>query len=132
MSTNVAKLDPCWPGVQSVAQEDYLIYVEEGEESFAADPARSLADDLREASGVVTAERRKDDQSTMDLGAVVTIVATSGAALAIAQGIADWLRRRRGATLKIERDPSSGAIKALVENIDPATAVRITEIVRGT
>ena len=114
-----------------MAQENYLLYVDGGEGSAGADLARGLADDLREASGVLTADRRKDDQSTMDLGSVVAVVATSGAALAIAQGIADWLRRRRGATLKIERDPTSGAIKALVENVDPATAVRITEIVRG-
>jgi len=66
----------------------------------------------------------------MDLGSVVTVIATSGAALAIAQGIADWLRRRRGTTLKIERDPHSGALKALVENIYPSTATGITEIVR--
>jgi hypothetical protein len=116
---------------RSMAQEDYLIYVDGGEEGAAADLARSLADDLREAPGVLASQRRKDDQSTMDLGSVVAVVATSGAALAIAQGVADWLRRRRGTTLRIERDPSSGTIKALAENIDPATALRITEIVRG-
>jgi hypothetical protein len=113
-----------------VTHEDYLIYVDGGDDSAAADFARSLADDLREAPGVLESERRKDDQATMDLGSVVTVVATSGAALAVAQGIADWLRRRRGATLRIERDPRSGSIKALAENIDPATAIRITEIIR--
>lgn len=113
-----------------MAQEEYLIYVDSGDE-LATDVVRSLADGLREVSGVLKSERRKNDDSTMDLGSVVTVVATSGAALAIAQGIADWLRRRRGTTLRIERDPNSGAIKVLVENIDPAAAVRITEVVGG-
>jgi hypothetical protein len=114
-----------------VTQENYLFVVDSGEDSAASDLARGLADDLREVPGVIASDRRKDDSSTMDLGSIVQVVATSGAALAIAQGIADWLRRRRGATIRIERDPSSGKIKALAENIDPATAVRITEIVRG-
>jgi hypothetical protein len=114
-----------------VTQEDYVFHVDSGEVGAAADLARGLADDLREVSGVVASDRRKDDQSTMDLGSVVQVVAASGAALALARGIAEWLRRRRGATLRIERNPNSGAIKALVENIDPATAIRITEIVRG-
>ena len=114
-----------------MAQENYRLYVNGGEDAAGADLAGGLADDIREVSGVLAAQRRKDDQSSMDLGSIVAVVATSGSALAIAQGLADWLRRRRGVTLKIERDPGSGAIKALVENIDPAAAVRIAEIVRG-
>jgi hypothetical protein len=114
-----------------VAEDSYLLRVDGGEDSVVAGSALSLANDLRELSGVLASDRRKDEDSTMDLGTIVAVIATSGAALALAQGIADWLRRRRGVILKIEREPGSGSIKALVENIDPATAVRITEMIRG-
>jgi hypothetical protein len=115
-----------------VAQENFSILVEAENPGSAGQGARVLADMLREVPGVFDAGRRKEDQSSMDLGAIVTVVATSGVTVAIARGIADWLRYRRGARLKIQRDPQSGSIKAEVENIDPATAVRIVELVRGT
>jgi hypothetical protein len=41
-----------------------------------------------------------------------------------------WLRARRGAQIRIERDGKSGSIKAAVEGIDAEAAVRIAEIVR--
>ncbi len=109
----------------------YEFAVESTDEASAAKGARELGDDLRETLGVLEVGRRKSSDSTMDLGAILTIIASSGATLAIARGIADWLRRTRTTRLKIERDPKSGSIKAEVENIDPASAVRITEIIRG-
>ena len=72
---------------------------------------------------MLEANRRKEAAApTMDIGAIIGVVATSGASLAIAQGLADWLRRRRGTKLRIERDPASGSIKAEIENIDPEIA----------
>jgi hypothetical protein len=111
-------------------EENFSILVEAEDERSAGQGARSLADALRELPGVLDADRRKEDQSTMDLGAILTIVATSGATIAVAKGIADWLRGRRGTRLKIQRDPQSGSIKAEVENIDPAAAMRIVELIR--
>jgi hypothetical protein len=113
-----------------MAEENFSIVVEAEDERSAGQGARSLADELREVPGVLGADRHKEEQSTMDLGAVLTIVATSGATVALAQGVADWLRRRRGTSLKIQRDPRSGSIKAAVENIDPAVAMRIIELIR--
>jgi hypothetical protein len=51
------------------------------------------------------------------------VIAASGATLALAQGIAEWLRRTRGTKLKI----TVGHIKAEVENITPDVAERIVE-----
>lgn len=101
------------------------------EELAAADTsALALADALLGADGVLEAVRSKGDGDTMDLGAVVTVLATSGATLAIAQGLAAWLRARRGVTVTIERDGKSGSLKAAVVGLDPEAAVRIFEIVR--
>jgi hypothetical protein len=68
----------------------------------------------------------------MDLGTVVSVLATSGATLAIAQGLAAWLRTRRGVTVTIEKDAKAGSVKAAVTGLDPEAAVRIFEIVRKT
>jgi hypothetical protein len=66
----------------------------------------------------------------LDLGAIVQVIATSGATVAIAHGIAAWLRARRGVRLRITRDERAGSIKATVQGIDPETAIRIVEFVR--
>jgi hypothetical protein len=113
-----------------MAEERFSILVEAEDERSAGQGAGSLADALRELPGVLDTSRSKEQQSTMELGTILTIVATSGAALTVARGIADWLRRRRGTRLKIQRDPQSGSIKAEVENIDPAVAERIVELIR--
>ncbi len=114
-------------------QEEYrfVVAAEDAKDQAAAGRgAQALADALREADGVLEAERQKADQATMDLGAIVTVVATSGATLAVAQGIAAWLRARRGVTVKIEQESKAGSIKAAVEGIDPATAERIVKAIR--
>jgi hypothetical protein len=85
--------------------------------------------DLRERKGVVKAERDKADHSTMDLGAVVTVLASSSATLAIARGIADWIRRTPQTRLVIERNPHSGSIKSTVDKIDSEAALKIIETV---
>lgn len=93
--------------------------------------ARKLTDNLREISGIVSAERVKKNDNTMDLGTIIGVIATSGATLALAQGVADWLRSRRTTTLVIERDSATNSIKATVNQIDPESAKRIIEMVRN-
>ena len=112
------------------SREEYRFVVAAEDQAAAGQGAQVLADALREAEGVLEADRQKADQDTQDLGAIVTAVAASGATLAIAQGIAAWLRARRGVTLKIEREGKAGSIKAAVQGIDPKTAERIVEAVR--
>jgi hypothetical protein len=107
----------------------YRISVEAPDALLATQGARILSDDLREVEGVLNADRVKGDQPTMDLGAIVTVLASSGATLAIARGVADWIRRTPQTRLVIDRDPQSGSIKAVVEKIDPDAALKIIETV---
>jgi Effector Associated Constant Component 1 len=118
-------------GRQRMNQNNYQFTIESSDEQFAGQEAVSLADDLREVAGVSNVQRRKASQSTMDLGAIVTIIASSGATLAVARGIADWLRARRGTRLRIEIKEGSRSIKAEVDNIDPEAAGRIVEDLSG-
>ena len=113
-----------------MGREEFAITVEAADQGEAGRGAQVLADRLREADGVLEAGRRKTDPASMDLGSVVQIVATSGATLAIAQGMAAWLRARRGVKLTVERDGNTGSLKAAVEGIDPEAAMRIVEMVR--
>jgi ACT domain-containing protein len=113
-----------------MAEEVYKIRIESESNLAAQQGTRSLADNLREVTGVLDVERHKEDDRSMELGTILTIIATSSATLAIAQGLADWIRRTRGATVTIEKDQKSKSIKAAVSNIDQATALRIVEIIR--
>lgn len=107
----------------------FEIAVEATNQGEAGTRAQSLADKLREAEGVLEIERTKADPNSLDLGSIVQVIATSGATLAIAHGIAAWLRARRGVRLQITRDRRSGSIKATAQGIDPETATRIVEFV---
>jgi hypothetical protein len=106
-----------------MAEERFAILVEAENDRAAQQATRTLADHLREVSGVLEIKRRKEDESTQDLGTIIEIVASSGATLALAQGVAEWLRRTRGTKLRV----TSGNIKTEVDNITPDVAARIIE-----
>jgi hypothetical protein len=110
--------------------ESYEFAVEADDRAAAGRGAAALADSLREIDGVFESVRRRADEDAMDLGAIVDLIVSSGATLAIARGIAAWLRSRRGTRIKIYKDGKSGMIKAVVDGIDPQAAVLITEIIR--
>jgi len=111
-----------------VEKHTFEICVLADDDSASNQSARQLGDEIRELSGVEGVYRKKPDSATMDLGVIVQIVATSASTLAIARGIADWIRRNRGTHLKIERHSTSGSIKAEIENFDPESAHSITEV----
>lgn len=113
-----------------MAQESYRFTVKAEDQAAAGRSAIALADMLREADGVHQAVREKVDESTLDLGTIVSVMATSGAMLAIARGLAAWLQARRGVTVTIERTRKAGSLKAAVKGLDPETAARIVEIIR--
>ena len=69
----------------------------------AGNKAKDLRQQLLDASSAVTVDVQKDDPSTMDFGATLILVLGTPAVLAIASGIADYIRRDRG-TLVIEKD----------------------------
>src|SRR5437763_503081 len=106
-----------------MVEKRYEIRIEAENDRAAQQATRTLTDHLLEISGVLGVERRKDDANTQDLGTIVQVIAASGATVALAQGIAEWLRRTRGTKLRI----TDGHIKAEVENITPGVAERIIE-----
>lgn len=109
--------------------ENYFITIQSESEQAADVGARSLADSLREINGIVSADRIKRNDSTMDLGAIVGVIAASGATLALAQGLADWLRLRRSTTVVVERYGPNNSIKATISQIDPEAAKQIFEVI---
>ncbi|WP_192553517.1 effector-associated constant component EACC1 [Pseudomonas sp. IzPS59] len=109
----------------------YLLTIEAENDRDSDSQARALADKVRELKGVESSDRKKSNENTMDLGAIISVIATSGASLALAQGLADWLRMRRTTNLTIERNLSTNSIKVIVERIDPETAKQIVELVRS-
>ena len=111
-------------------RQEYRFVVAAADQATAGRGAQALADTLREAEGVLEADRRKTDPASMDLGAVVEIVANVGTTLTIAYQIVGWLRQRRGVTLTIERDKTTGSLKTAVEDIDRELAQQIVELVR--
>jgi hypothetical protein len=114
-----------------VSIEEHFDLVVEGEDAAAASrSALALADMIAGADCVVRVSLNRLFQDTMDLGTIVSVVVSSGATLALAQGIAAWLRGRRGVTLRIEKDRTTGSIKTEVIGIDPESALRIVELIR--
>ena len=111
--------------------ESYRFLVEDEDLAAASRASQALADTLREVQGTLDVNLTKNDEATMDLGTIVTAIATSGATLAIAQGVAAWLKARKGASITIVRDGPTGSLKAAVTGIDAEAAVRIAEIIRS-
>ena len=86
-----------------------------------------IEDTARSTEGVLSVERHKSDLDSMDIGSVVEIAFQSAATLALARGLAAWLRARRGAKVIIEWKEQGKSIKTMVEGIDPAAGERIVE-----
>jgi Effector Associated Constant Component 1 len=108
-----------------------MFAIKSDDQAVAGASATALADDLREVEGVLEVDRSKvTDVPTMDVGTVISVLATSGATLAVAQGLSAWLRARRGVTLTVEKDNKTASLKAAVAGIDPETAVRIVELIQ--
>ena len=109
----------------------YRFLVEAEDAAAAGRAAGALQDVLAAVQEVEEVDRQKTDAATMDLGTIVVAIASSGATLAIAKGVAAWLVARKGASITIERDASSGSIKAAVAGIDAEAAIRIAEIIKS-
>ena len=107
----------------------YQITVSADNDRDASQHARDFADALREINGISQISRTKGQESTMDLGSIVTVIASSGATLAVARGLADWIRGHRQVRLEIKREKGSESIKLAVQSIDPDAASRIAEMV---
>jgi hypothetical protein len=84
-----------------------------------------LRDALLDASKDVSVRRVKRDPSTMELGSVLVVIVTSATATAIARGVADWLRKRNDAHIKIRDETRNIEVGGLTAK----DAMRVLEII---
>jgi hypothetical protein len=82
-----------------------------------------LRNDLLDASSEIEVDVEKEDPTTQDPGTILVLVLGTPAILAIAKGIADFLRRER-ASIVIESDG-----KVVAKGIRGEDASRIAEVI---
>jgi hypothetical protein len=82
--------------------DEYLIEVHAPSLKTAGALANSLQDSLKQVG--VPSSREKADPNTMDLGTLVTVIISSGAATALAQGVSTWLQKNLGASVSIKKN----------------------------
>lgn len=109
--------------------ENYIFTISDENIALAGQSTVALINTLSTVPGIHETERHKADEDTQDLGTIVTVVATSGAALALAKGVAAWLKSRRNASIEITMAGPNESISAIVRGIDPEVALRITEVI---
>ena len=86
--------------------------------------ASELRREIEEISPDVRVEIRKEDKAAQDFGATLVLVLGTGAAIAVAQGIADWLRKRTSACITVTR----AGTQAVASGVSSKDAVRIANI----
>jgi hypothetical protein len=64
--------------------------------------AGSLLSTLRETDRNLSAERRKADPQSQDYGSILTLVLGSAAVGSVAKGVAQWIARHAGTTIRIQ------------------------------
>jgi hypothetical protein len=79
---------------------------------------------ILDATRDVEIARVKTDQSTMDLGTVISVIVASHAVTKLATGVADWLRKRNDVKLRIK----DKAHAFEVEGLSGEDALRVLEI----
>ena len=92
--------------------------------SYAVELRDTLLDTVISGSSDVDISIRKDDPSTMDFGGTLLLILGTPAAIAIAKGLGDWLKRRDSASISIET--SDG--KLVVKNISAKDAAKISAV----
>lgn len=81
----------------------------------------SLMSELQELSSNISVVRSKSDRSTLDFGSTLILVFGTPVAIALANGLREWLARHSGARITVEGDKLFG------ENLDSDAAARILE-----
>ena len=87
--------------------------------------AQELEMALRSSAPGILTVRKKLDNSTQDIGTVVGVVITSSAAVALASGLADWIRLRK-ASITIKKN---GAVVAT--GLTGEQSIRLAEIINA-
>lgn len=95
------------------------------------DEAQILTEELKEvlldAHEEVRVERKREDPEAQDFGALLSIVLAAPAAVAVAKGIANWLMRHRGVTIRVET--KDGILVA--DHLTTASALELVKTFKG-
>jgi len=89
-------------------------------EKGAADLMRAL----KESDPTATVERRPNNARAQDFGATLILVLGSGAGIAIARGIKNWMGKWKNASLEVD----DGTRKVKLANVSSSDAVRVAEL----
>jgi hypothetical protein len=103
----------------------YTIRFDEGSLRDQNISAAELGKTLKSINGVTDVIQQRERADTMDYGAALGVVLGTGAAVALANGIADWLRGHRRAKITIVNE--SG--KVILENVTGSEANKILEVI---
>jgi hypothetical protein len=87
--------------------------------------AQELQDVIRRSQKDLTVTRHKTDPNTQDIGTVLSIILTSGATLALAQGISDWIRLRKSSLIMRENG------EVIATGITGEQTVRLVELLKA-
>jgi Effector Associated Constant Component 1 len=83
--------------------DEYIVEIQSASLRMAGALAASLEKQLQE-QGFSRVKKTKESPETMDLGTLLTVVVSSGAATALASGIAAWLQKNLGASVTIKKN----------------------------
>jgi electron transfer flavoprotein alpha/beta subunit len=86
--------------------------------------AGTLAEALRDVDPGIVVEGRRERADTQDFGASLAVMLGTAAATAVAKGIASWMARNSGATIKIHRN---GKVAFTGTNLASKDVARIVE-----
>lgn len=103
--------------------QSFEIFVEAEDAGRADRLASELEVHLRAASPETTIGRRSAGEGRMDLGTILTVVISSGAATAIASGIGSWISKRGTAKLSIKADG-----ELIAENITSSDVLKLSQL----
>lgn len=97
-------------------------------QSGSDEDSDTLADELlgvvNASENVQSASRETDGSAKQDAGVIIGVILASASVTALARGIADWIRSKNGAKVKITC-PDGTTVAA--ETIDTKTAVTVIE-----
>jgi hypothetical protein len=103
-------------------QQKLIIRFEDETVASANQKASELRYQVLDASPDVSTEIVKDDNSNQDFGATLVLIFGTPVAIAIAKGIADYIKRT-GTTITIE----DGNGKVIAKNVNSADVARIAQ-----
>ena len=110
----------------AIAEQQLILRFEGEDRAEASRLAQQLEQDLREIDPNVKASRIRDCAEAQDFGATLVLLFGTPFAVALAGGVAAFLKRVSGARITISK---SGEVVA--ENLDSRDAARIAEAFAG-